>query len=32
MLGRAHSWWAGSDNADLAYDWTTEDQILAMLG
>ncbi len=32
MLDRAHAWWAGADNADLAYDWTTEDQILAMLG
>lgn len=30
MLDRAHTWWAGSTNADLAYDWTTEDQILSM--
>ena len=32
MLDRAHTWWRNSDRADTAYDWTTEDQILAMLG
>ena len=32
MLDRAHTWWRDSDRADTAYDWTTEDQILAMLG
>ena len=29
MLDRAHTWWRDSDRADTAYDWTTEDQILA---
>ena len=32
MLDRAHTWWRDSDRADTAYDWTTEDQILATLG
>ncbi|MEM9201431.1 MAG: SDR family oxidoreductase [Actinomycetota bacterium] len=31
MLQRAHAWWAESDQATTSYDWTTEDQILAML-
>ena len=32
MLDRAHGWWAGSQRADADYDWTTEDQILGLLG
>lgn len=31
MLDKAHTWWAGSENAHHEYDWTTEDQILAQL-
>ena len=32
MLERAHAWWAGADGPSTDYDWTTEDQILTMLG
>ena len=32
MLERAHTWWAGDAGPATSYDWTTEDQILAMLG
>jgi nucleoside-diphosphate-sugar epimerase len=31
MLRRAHGWWADVDRGAVAYDWSTEDQILAML-
>ena len=32
MLDGAHDWWRSSPNAGIEYDWTTEDQILTMLG
>lgn len=31
MLDKAHAWWAHSPNVAIDYDWTTEDQILALM-
>ncbi len=31
MLARAHDWWRAAGRADYEYDWTTEDQISALV-
>ncbi len=32
MLARTYDWWRTSENADFAYDWTTEDEIRSLVG